>query len=108
MTKNKKNPIHKMFCNYPDALTLTEFANMLGISTKLASKLIKDGAVEAIKVGREYRIAKVNAIRYLMGAKSTYTKKCVVTVTSNPRRWTIRGLCGIVGATKEKLEQEVS
>ena len=108
MTKNKKNPTHKMFCNYPDALTLTDFANMLGISTKLASKLIKDGAVEAIKVGREYRIAKVNAIRYLMGSKSATTKKCVVTVTSNPKCWTIRGLCGIVGATKEKLETEVS
>ena len=107
MTKNKKNPIHKMFCNYPDALTLTEFANMLGISTKLASKLIKNGAVEAIKVGREYRIAKVNAIRYLMGAKSTTTKKCVVTVTSNPHRWTSPQLCDIVVSTK-KFETEVS
>lgn len=107
MTKNKKNATYKMFCNYPDALTLTDFANMLGISTKLASKLIKDGAVEAIKVGREYRIAKVNAIRYLMGAKSTTTKKCVVTVTSNPRRWTSPQLCDMVVST-EKLETEVS
>ena len=40
MTKNKKNPTHKMFCNYPDALTLTDFANMLGISTKPALLIV--------------------------------------------------------------------
>ena len=105
MTENKKNTTCKMFRNYPDALTLKDFANMLGISTKLASKLIKDGAVEAIKVGREYRIAKVNAIRYLLGAKSEIPKKCVVTVTSNPKCWTFDQRCGIVGAVKREEAQ---
>lgn len=102
MTENKNSNPCKLFRNYPDALTLKDFANMLGISTKLASKLIKDGAVEAIKVGREYRIAKVNAIRYLMGAKSASPKKCVVTVTSNPNCWTSGGRCDIVGSVQRK------
>ena len=50
--------------------------------------------------------AKVNAIRYLLGEQ--VTGKYVLNETSNPKCWTIRGLCGIVGATKEKLETEVS
>ena len=102
MTKNEMNIVFK---DYPDALSLCEFAEMLGISQKLASKLIRTGEIEAIKVGREYRIAKVNAIRYLLGEQ--VMGKYVLNETSNPKCWTIRGLCGIVGATKEKLEQEV-
>ena len=98
MTKNEMNIVFK---DYPDALTLCEFAEMLGI----ISANVQYGEIEAIKVGREYRIAKVNAIRYLLGEQ--VTGKYVLNETSNPKCWTIRGLCGIVGATKEKLEQEV-
>ena len=101
-----RNDTSNIFKNYPDALTLCEFAEMLGISQKLASKLIRTGEIDAVKVGREYRIAKVNAIRFLLCEQST--KKYVLNETSNPKRWTMRGLCGIVGATKEKLETEVS
>ena len=101
-----RNDTNNIFKNYPDALTLGEFAEMLGISQKLASKLIRTGEIDAVKVGREYRIAKVNAIRFLLGEQSP--KKYVLHETSNPKRWTMRGLCGIVGATKEKLETEVS
>ena len=100
-----RNDTSNIFKNYPDALTLCEFSKMLGISQKLASKLIRTGEIEAIKVGREYRIAKVNAIRYLLGEQ--VMEKYVLNETSNPKCWTIRGLCGIVCATKEKLEQEV-
>lgn len=102
MTKNEMNIVFK---DYPDALTLCEFAEMLGISQKLASKLIRTGEIEAIKVGREYRIAKVNAIRYLLGEQ--VTRKYVLNETSNPKCWTIRGLCDMVVSTKE-LETEVS
>ena len=65
-----RNDTSNIFKNYPDALTLCEFAEMLGISQKLASKLIRTGEIDAVKVGREYRIAKVNAIRFLLGEQS--------------------------------------
>ena len=97
-----RNDTSNIFKNYPDALTLCEFAEMLGISQKLASKLIRAGEIDAVKVGREYRIAKVNAIRFLLGEQSS--KKYVLNKTSNPKCWTIRGLCGIVGATKTETE----
>ena len=40
MTKNEMNIVFK---DYPDALTLCEFSEMLSISQKLASKLIRTG-----------------------------------------------------------------
>ncbi len=93
MTKNH-NAYLRMFRAYPDALTLKDLSKMFGISTKQASKLIHDGKIDAVKVGREYRIAKVNAIKFLMGDASLQ-KTCVVNVTSNPRRWTSDDKCDI-------------
>ena len=78
-----RNDTSNIFKNYPDALTLCEFAEMLGISQKLASKLIRIGEIDAVKVGREYRIAKVNAIRFLLGEQSS--KKYVLPTMSSSR-----------------------
>ena len=41
-----RNDTSNIFKNYPDALTLGEFAEMLGISQKLASKLIRTGEID--------------------------------------------------------------
>ena len=73
---------------------------MFGVSTKQASKLIHEGKIDAVKVGREYRVAKVNAIRFLLG-KDSSQKTCVVNVTSNPPRWTSPQLCDMVVSTKK-------
>ena len=96
----------RIFRAYPDALSLKDLSKMFGVSTKQASKLIHDGKIDAVKIGREYRIAKVNAIRFLLGKEGSQ-KTCVVNVTSNPHRWTSPQLCDIVVSTKE-LETEVS
>ena len=98
------NAYSRMFRAYPDALSLKDLSQMFGVSTKQASKLIHDGKIDAVKIGREYRIAKINAIKFLMGKEQ---KTCVVNVTSNPHRWTSPQLCDIVVSTKE-LETEVS
>ena len=50
---------------YPDALTVKEVAEILRVSTKTVYKLIKDGTVPAVKVGREQRIAKAHLITFL-------------------------------------------
>ena len=105
MTQNH-NAYSRMFRAYPDALSLKDLSNIFGVSTKQVSKLIHEGKIDAVKVGREYRIAKVNAIRFLLG-KDGSQKTCVVNVTSNPRRWTSPQLCDMVVSTK-KLETEVS
>ena len=86
-------PTTAMFRKYPDALRLNELADMLGVSTKLASRLIRDGEIPAVKIGREYRIAKSNAVKYLLGKQ----KECVVSVKLNPKEWTWQTVCGMFG-----------
>ena len=93
----------KMFRMYPDALSLKDLAAMFGISVKQASKLVRSGEIESIKIGREYRIAKLNAIKFLMGRK-TAEKSYVVNVTSNPQHWTFSTPCDIVCVAKNQKE----
>lgn len=102
MTTKQKE---KIFREYPDILTLTELSKMLGISTKLASRLIKDGKVEAIRIGREYRIAKIKVIELLICVGSE--KNCVLNDTSNPNGWTLSDYYGMLLAAKENTETEV-
>ena len=93
----------KMFRMYPDALSLKDLAAMFGISVKQASKLVRSGEIESIKIGREYRIAKLNAIKFLMG-RNTAEKTYVVNVTSNPQGWTFDDKCDILCPAAEKKE----
>ena len=101
MTQNHSAYL-RMFRAYPDALSLKDLSKMFGVSTKQASKLIHDGKIDAVKVGREYRIAKINAIKFLVGKDNTQ-KNCVVNVTSNPHRWTSGNKCDIVTLAPQEV-----
>lgn len=54
-----------MFTTYPDVVTINQLKDMLGIGITLAYKLVKQNSINAIKVGREYKIPKANVIAYL-------------------------------------------
>ena len=54
-----------VFSNYPDVLTVQQLAAMLGISTKTAYKLVSEGAIKSITIGRNYKIAKIFVLEYL-------------------------------------------
>ena len=54
-----------MFADYPDVVGVTDLQSMLGIGRKLAYRLIQDGEIESLHIGRAYRIPKVNMITYL-------------------------------------------
>ncbi len=55
-----------MFKNYPDVVNVKELQSMLGgISKKLAYHLLQNNIIKSIKIGREYKIAKVDVILYL-------------------------------------------
>ena len=101
MTQNH-SAYSRMFRTYPDALSLKDLSKMFGVSTKQASKLIHDGKIDAVKIGREYRIAKVNAIRFLLGKEGSQ-KTCVVNVTSNPHRWTSNDNCDIFALVPQEV-----
>ena len=65
--KIKRNEYAKMLKQYPDVLKLEQMCEALGgMSTKTGYKMLKEGKINCIKVGREYRITKVDIIEYLV------------------------------------------
>ena len=54
-----------VFKEYPDVLTVKQVSEMLGLCEKTIYKLIANGSLPVLKVGRQFRIAKVNVIRYM-------------------------------------------
>lgn len=50
---------------YPDLLTIEEMSDILGVSTKTGYKLIQDNKIKAMRIGKRYRIPKVNVLLYL-------------------------------------------
>ena len=71
MKKKKKNPYSIMFTDYPDIVNIKQMRNMLGgIGVTLAYKLLKEGKIKYIKIGREYKIPKTFIINYLLQEKS--------------------------------------
>jgi hypothetical protein len=67
MKKNELRELYQMmFPEYPDIVTVKELREMLGISRKLAYKLIDYGYIHAVKIGTTLKIPKISVINYVM------------------------------------------
>lgn len=63
MTKNNTN---EMFANFPDVVDVSGLRAMLGgIGEQKAYELVRKGTIKAIKIGKLYRIPKINVIAFL-------------------------------------------
>jgi len=61
----------KIFENYPDVVNVEELCLMLGgISKKLAYRLLSNGEIRSVKIGREYKIPKSYVRTYLLYLES--------------------------------------
>ncbi|MFQ9149651.1 MAG: helix-turn-helix domain-containing protein [Eubacteriales bacterium] len=60
----------KALKNYPMALNVKEVSEILRISTKLVYRLIKNGTILSVKIGRENRIPKTDLITYMRGFRT--------------------------------------
>jgi len=64
---NQRSEYLRMFRKYPDLLRIEELCDALGgISTKTGYNLLREKKIDSLKVGREYRVTKVDLINYLM------------------------------------------
>ncbi len=54
-----------MLKDYPDVMDIGQMSEALGVSTKTGYKLLKDGKIGYLKVGRSYRIPKAHLLTYL-------------------------------------------
>jgi len=55
-----------MLTGYPDVLSFEQMCEVLGVSPKTGYKLLRDGRIAGVKVGRAYRIPKAHMLTYLM------------------------------------------
>lgn len=55
----------KIFADYPDIVNPQQLQAMLGIGRSTAYSLLNSGEIKARKIGRNYKIAKVNIIKFL-------------------------------------------
>ena len=56
-----------LFKDYPDIVNVEQLQTMLNIKRTKAYELLKNGQIKSIRIGRDYKIAKINVIRYLQG-----------------------------------------
>lgn len=60
------NYTQEMFANYPDVVDVSGLQSMLGnIGKQTAYELVRKGTIKTIKVGKLYRIPKINVIAFL-------------------------------------------
>ncbi len=63
----QNNNTNEMFADYPDVVDVSGLQSMLGgIGQQKAYKLVRKGTIKAIKIGKLYRILKINVIAFLM------------------------------------------
>lgn len=60
-----------VFKEYPDVMDVKQVSQLLGVSTKTVYKLIRDGSLSALRVGREFRVPKVAIMKYMKVFGST-------------------------------------
>ena len=78
MSENLKENYSIMFTSYPDIVDITQMRKILGgIGVTLAYKLLKQGKIKSMKIGREYKIPKSFIIEYLLEA-------CICQVKNGP------------------------
>lgn len=67
ITKKAVLHIQNEFKSYPDVLSVDQLCEALGgISRRTVYRLLQENKIDSIKVGREYRVAKINVIDFLI------------------------------------------
>lgn len=61
----KKDTYLVMFKEYPDVVDVEQMSEMIGISTKTAYKLLRENKIKHFKIGRTYKIPKLNILLYI-------------------------------------------
>jgi excisionase family DNA binding protein len=54
-----------IFKEYPDILTVKQVGKLLSVSTKTVYRLLREESIDSLKIGREFRIPKVNVMKYV-------------------------------------------
>lgn len=55
----------EMLKDYPDVMSIEQMCEILSISTKTGYRILREGKILSLKVGRAYRIPKAHLFTYL-------------------------------------------
>ena len=64
-TLSQRDAYKLMLKEYPDVLGIDQMCEILGISTKTGYRILREGKICCLKVGRAYRIPKAHLFTYL-------------------------------------------
>lgn len=67
--KNITEMTNAMFKDYPDIVNVAQLQTMLGIKRTKAYELLRNKTIKSIKIGKDYKISKINVALYIMGEK---------------------------------------
>ena len=62
---NFKEVYQTVLKDYPEIMSVEETSTALGVSTKTVYKMLKNGTIQNMKVGRAYRVPKVHLLSFL-------------------------------------------
>lgn len=79
MTETQKDVYNLMFQAFPDVLTVPQLSRMLNINEKAAYQLVREKRISHFRVGRVYRIPKVEVFRFLsIAADEVDSQNCQI------------------------------
>lgn len=61
--------VERLLQPYPDMLTVQEVASVLRVHPRSIQRWARDGHVDAIRVGRSYRIARNDVVRWMLSVR---------------------------------------
>ena len=62
------------FQDYPDVLDVKQVSKLLNVSSKTVYRLINDGKLASLKVGRAFKIPKIHLLQYIKVLEYTQSK----------------------------------
>lgn len=71
MESRKVMQKHGQMDDYPDVMDVTQACSLLSICDKTLYKLIREGTLPAIKIGRKYRVAKSHIMRLMQMSETS-------------------------------------
>lgn len=64
-TISQRDAYRLMLKDYPDVMDIAQMCEILGVSTKTGYRILREGKICCLKVGRAYRIPKAHIFTYL-------------------------------------------
>ena len=65
LTISQRDAYKLMLKDYPDVMSVEQMCEILGVSTKTGYRILREGKICCLKIGRAYRIPKPHLFTFL-------------------------------------------